>query len=132
MILTLSDERKPPGRVTWIAHFRDGTEWAEFGPRDEHGQMPPEVSADSFFNHPDLDMVMLVPVYEGQPQSIIRILVKPGETVKKKWIRTGVLDETATEQATIDSWDLISDLPIHHFMFADGSVLISTDEEPPL
>ncbi len=136
MTIRLNDTRKPLGYYTWVAICRDGSEIYEFPseetPNGEWLVDHPQVSFDVVAKRDDIAQVYLIPVNESR-HAYIRIDVQPGEWVTKKWIRTFTanLDQGGIEEKpVIDSFALISEKTVRHYAFPDGSVLITTSEEP--
>ncbi len=130
-VINITDERKPLGYYTWVALLRDRSELFEFG-TDESGNDAPQVSFDRVAERDDVAHVHLIPYMKDR--SHIRIDLQPGERVAKKWIRTikMLADDPSVqhELPVIDAFVLLSDKPVHHFAFPDGSILITTNPEP--
>ncbi len=130
MTIQITEDRRPLGHATWVAVFRDGSSLFEFGPDNA-----PQVSFDRVAERDDVAEVHLIPFMQGDVRSYIKINVQPGERVEKKWIRTFTVNSddpnVQGEHPVIDAFTLVSDKPIRHFMFANGSMLITTEEEPP-
>ena len=135
MTIHITEDRRPIGHSTWVAVFRDGSVLFEFAPANEAGEFPPQVSFDRVAERDDVAEVHLVPFMQGDVRSYVKIAVQPGERVEKKWIRTFTMqsDDPSVkgEHPVIDAFALISDKPIRHFMFANGAMLITTEDEPP-
>lgn len=136
MTIHITEDHRPLGHSTWVAVFRDGTVLYEFAPIGEDGMAAPQVSFDRVAERDDVHEVHLVPFAQGDVRSYVKIAVQPGEKVKKKWIRTFVMqsDDPSIqgEQAVIDAFVLVTDKPVNHFMFANGAMLITTEDEPPM
>lgn len=125
--ITINAERRPVGYYTWVATFRDGTQLIEF----ETDQS--QLSFDRVTERDDLAEVALIPYLPGDERSHIRIVVAPGERVKKVTTRTFDLElDTGAqpERPPIDVFVLISDKPVNHYCYHDGSMVITTHPEP--
>jgi hypothetical protein len=124
--VTIDADRRPLGYYTWVATFRDGTRLIEFETDC------PQLSFDRVTERNDLIEVCLIPYIPGDPRSHIRIQVAPGERVEKVWTRTFTKDLDSGEELegdVIDTFVLISNKPVYHYCFHDGSMIITTNRE---
>lgn len=125
--VTINAERRPIGYYTWVATFYDGTQLIEFETDC------PQLSFDRVTERDGLAEVALIPYLPGDERSHIRIIVAPGEHVKKVATRSFSLNiDTGenTELPAIDAFVLISDKPVNHYCYHDGSMVITTHKEP--
>ena len=123
MTITISEDNRPLGQYTWVALLRDGTTIEECGNPD--ARLPFDV-----LHGKDVHQVHLVP-FQDQDLMYIMITCQPGEYVKKVFTRTfqANLDTgDLIEQPVIDSFVLMSEQPIKHFIYPDRSMLITTGE----
>lgn len=136
MTIRLNIDRKPIGYCTWVAYFRDGAVLQEFfSEQDENGEWidHPQVSFDVVAARDDVAQVHLIPI-DDQRRSYVRIDVAEGERVAKKATRHIPINAETGEEVEppppIDCYMLITDKPIWHYSYHDGSMIITTAIEP--
>lgn len=129
--MTITPDNRPLGYYTWVAVLRDGTAIHEF--LEGQPQQSIEVVKDL-----DVAELHLIPFIPDQPRSYIRIDVAPGQRIVKKWIRSFQqgMDraQDTIELPVIDAFGLADsegNIAVWHYAFPDGSMLVSTNPEPP-
>lgn len=129
--MTITPDNRPIGYYTWVAVLRDGTAIHEY--LDDQPQQSVDVLKDL-----DVSEFHLIPFIPDQPRSYIRLDVAPNQRIVKKWIRSFQqgMDraQDTMELPVIDAFGLADEggnVAVWHYAFPDGSMLISTNAEPP-
>lgn len=112
------------GGYRWLAVLRDGS---EFPQHDINGI---ERSVEAL---KELDVACLHMIPLTDKHAWIRIDLQKGEGLIKKWTRTFQSNAETGEQVelpVIDAVGIVSDRPTNIFVYADGSIQITTATEP--
>jgi hypothetical protein len=131
MAMTIDKDSRPLGYYSWVAILRNGSAVYEYINNEPQKSVNVLRSLDVAEFH-------LVPFLPDQPRSYIRLDVAPGQRIVKKWIRTfqqGMdrVQDTA-ELPVIDAFGLADSqgqVAVWHYAFPDGSILVTTNSEPP-
>jgi hypothetical protein len=110
------------GSYTWMVILQDGTAVSQY---NDAGA---EVSVDTV-RHLPVRQLHLVP-HETAGCAPIVLEIQAGEDWAKKWVRTFALNLDTGEQVEEPTVDAISLNGVNIFIYADGSIRITTNKEP--
>ncbi|TXH10694.1 MAG: hypothetical protein E6R03_15145 [Hyphomicrobiaceae bacterium] len=110
-----------PGGYTWQAILRDGSERTEF----ETGEQ------QSIGVLHDLDVASIILIPKTPHHRTLVMDIAPGESWKKFWTHTFlVVGDHVNNRYTIDVCELSSPRPVRVYIYPDGTIRLTTNQEP--